>query len=965
MRKFLSLFTVLMLSGILAFAQNRVVSGKVTDDSNNPVPFATITETGKKNAVTADENGNFNINITADRLTVTAAGHTAQTVTVTGNTAAVTLPRSGGQLEAVVVTALGQRTNKAKVGYATTTFNSEAITRTAPANLVDGLAGRIPGANISKTGGPGSSTKVILRGYGIIAGGNNQPLYVVDGIPLNDPRFGVTNPATLLNNTNVDFGNGLNDINPNDIESITVLKGTAASSLYGSNAKNGAIMITTKRGKAGKLKIDYSGGLNFSEIGRLPEMQSTFGQGWGGIFVLPENGSWGPRLDGKPRAWGSIVNNSQLIKPFSFIKDNLRDFYDWGSEVNNTLALSGGNEVSQFYFSYGNLLSDGVLPSNADYYARNSLALRTNSKFKDLTITTSFNYVNKRQKVPYTGQGDAAGGSTFEEILQIPVDIPITDFKNYKNLYFNVDNYFTPYAENPYYPLFENSNTQNLDRFYGNLDLSYKLMPELTAQLRIGGDFGNARTFRYKAVNEPAPGSWNAGGNTEGQSKAKDVGTVIEQSEYIGSMNGDFLLKYNKKITSDFNLEAFAGVNYYQEDRKNVRSAITDLLVPGFYNLSNSIAPPTAADYKQNRKRVGVYAQTILGFKNQIYLTLNARNDWSSTLPLENNSLFYPGANLAWVASQTFNLGDNISLLKFRGGYGKTGSDASPYLVYPTLQAGDVRLPFGFVTFPFNGVSGFGISNQIGNQNLKPIITKEAEVGMEIRFWQSRIGLDVALYDKKTEGQIFAIPIAPSTGYTKSVNNIGVVSNRGIEIAFDARPVNSKNVTWFIGYTFSKDWNKVKSLTAGLNKIIINTFYDAEMDAYPGKSVTGIYAPGPKFSPDGKIIVSPTTGMPVEDLTNLKFYGNAEYDYMMGLQSTLTYKDFQLGASFDYRKGGVMYSGTADLLLFTGNSYATTYNDRKPFVIPNSVIEVTDPTDPDFEYCCFQIADNMDFRHME
>jgi TonB-linked SusC/RagA family outer membrane protein len=946
MRKILSLVTVLIFSTVLVFSQGRVVSGKITDESGNPVPFATVTEAGTKKGVTADENGNFNINITGQRLSVTAAGYKAQTLSVEGNTANIQLARSGGQLQEVVVVALGQSRSKTKLGYATTTFNSEAITRTAPANVVDGLAGKIPGANISKTGGPGSSTKVVLRGYGIISGGNNQPLYVLDGIPLNDFRFGVTNPGSGVLNTNVDFGNGLNDINPFDIESINVLRGTAAASIYGSNAKNGAIVITTRRGKPGGIKVDYAGSINFSEVGKLPEMQNIFGQGWGGIFVLPENGSWGPKLDDKPRAWGSIVNNSQLIKPFSFIKDNIRDFYNKGLEINNHIAISGGGDITQFYFSYGNLLSDGVLPSNADYYARNSLALRTNTKFKNFTINTSLNYINKRQNVPFTGQSDAAGGSTFEEILQIPVDLPITDFKDYKNTFFNVDNYFTPYAENPYYPLYENGNTQNADRILGNIDLSYKLTSDLTAELRVGGDFTNARTFRYKAVNAPSIGSWNDGANTEGQQKTPDVGTVSEQSQYAGSLNGDFILKYNKNIGSDFNLEAFGGVNYFLEDQKSVRTFITDLLIPGFYNLSNSLAPPTSTDSKQKRKRAGVYAQTILGYKNQLYLTLNARNDWSSTLPINNNSLFYPGANLAWVASQTFNLGSTISHLKFRVGYGKTGSDAAPYLVNSTLAVGNVQLPFGFVNFPFNGVNGFGISNQIGNLDLQPIITKEAEVGMEIRFLQNRIGLDVALYDKKTEGQIFPIPIAPSSGYTTQVNNIGVVSNKGIELGFEAKPVNSKDLTWSLTYTFSKDWNKVKSLSAGLNKIILNTFYDAEMDAYPGKSVTGIYAPVPKYSPDRKIVVSPTTGMPVEDLTNLGYYGDAEYDYLMGLQNTLTYKDFQLGFSFDYRKGGVMYSGTADLLLFTGNSYATTYNDRRPFIIPNSVIEVTDPTDP-------------------
>lgn len=932
MRKILALLAMLMLNIAFVFAQTRVVTGKITDEAGAVVPFATVTEAGTKNAVTADANGDYSITIKeGGRLTFTSTGLQAQTSNATGNTLDVKLTR-GGQLQEVVVTALGQRTNKAKVGYATSNFNAEQITRAGATNALDALAGKIPGANISKTGGPGSSTKVILRGYGVI--GNNQPLYVIDGIPLNDARFGATD--------NVDFGNGLNDLNPNDIESISVLKGTSASSLYGSQASNGAVMITTKRGRSGKIKIDYSSSANFSIIGKLPDLQNQFGQGWAGTFVLPENGSWGPKLDGKDRAWGSIVDNSQLIKPFSFIKDNVRDFYNTGVEYNNSIALSGGNEVSQFYFSYGNINSDGVIPTKSDYYQRNSFALRTNSKFNNLTVNTSFNYTNKHQNAPFTGQGTTSGASVFEDILQIPVDIKITDFQDYHNKFFNVDNYFTPYAENIYYPLYENGNTQNTDRFFGNFDLSYKLTNNLSTQLRMGGDISNARTSGYKAVNKPSAGSWNAGGNTEGQTRTADIGLVSEEAQYIGSINGDFIVKYNPNIGSRFSLEGLAGLNYFQEDQKGSAASITNLFIPGFYNLSNSLSQPIASNYAQHRKRIGLYGQAVLGYANQVYLTLNARNDWSSTLPINDNTFFYPGASLSWLASQTFDLSKtSFSLLKFRASYGKTGSDAAPYLVNATLQPGGVGLGFGNLTFPFAGTSGFGISNTIGNPILTPVITTEAEIGTEMRFFHNRIGLDIAVYNKKTKGQIITAPIAPSTGFTGLVSNVGLVENKGIEVAIDVTPVKSKNFTWSVNYTASKNWNKVKSLVVGLDKIVLNSVYDAELDAYPNRSLTGIYAPVPRYTPDGKIVVSATTGMPVE--ADAKgFYGNAEYDFIMGLVNTIKFQNIQLSFSLDYRKGGVMYSGTADLLNFTGNAYITTYNDRRPFIVPNSVVEVFD-----------------------
>ena len=507
--KKLTLVFVLLSSFIFAWTQNKVVTGSVKDDKSEVVPFATITETGTTNTIQADANGNFSITVQKGaKITATSTGHKPQTLAADFNILNFVLARNEGQLTEVVVTALGQSQNKAKLGYATATFNSATITRNGSTGILDNLQGKVAGVEISNTGGPGSSTKVILRGIGVIAGGNNQPLYVVDGVPLSDAQFQAnTNLASAGNpftNTQ-DFGNGMNDINPNDIESITILKGTAASSLYGGLAKNGAIMITTKKGRAGKLKVDYSGSVNFSVIGKLPDYQSEFGQGWGGVFVLSENGSWGPKLDGQERLWGSIVDNSQLLKPFSYQKNTLRDFFDVGTEYNNSIALSGGNETNRFYFSYGNTTSDGVMPTQADYLQRNTFALRTNSTFNKFSINSSFNYVNRKLNTPSGGQAGADGGGMFQSLLQIPIDIPITDFRDYKNKFFNIDNYFTPYAENPYFGLYENGNTQNEDRFFGNVNMSYKFTNYLSAEFRLGGDFTDARTKSWKQVANPTP----------------------------------------------------------------------------------------------------------------------------------------------------------------------------------------------------------------------------------------------------------------------------------------------------------------------------------------------------------------------------------------------------------------------------------------------------------------------------
>ncbi|MEI9944455.1 MAG: SusC/RagA family TonB-linked outer membrane protein [Chitinophagaceae bacterium] len=951
MRKIAFLSKMLMLCcailyTVLAYAQTRTITGKVADDKGDPVPFASIKVKGTSAGASADANGNFLLKVSGNpTLVISSQGfQTAETEVGSSNVINLTLKAVTGQLQEVIVTtALGQNTRKAKVGYATTTFGSNEITKSAPANLLDGLSGKIAGANISKTGGPGSSTKVVLRGYGIIGGGNNQPLYVIDGIPYNDSRIGST--VSTAASAHLDFGNALNDINPNDIESLTVLKGTAASSLYGSAAKNGAIMITTKKGKSGKLKIEYSGSANFSKVGKMPDYQESYGGGWNATSYNVENGSWGPRLDGVVREWGSDLGTGNAQKkPFSFVKDNIRNAYETGREFNNTLSLSGGGEGTQFYFSYGNVNSDGVVPFASDYYSRNTFSARTNSKFNKFTINTSFNYVNKRQNAPYSGQGlNLAGnsGAFFDEILQIPADINISKFRDFNNPYYNVDNYFTVYAENPYYVLNQNRNKQNSDRFFGNMDMGYKFTNSFSAQFRLGADFTNARTFGYANVISQTPGSYGDGGanNSEQQARTADVGYVQELNNYIGSVNSDFILKYNHDIGKDFSVDALAGYNFFQEDQKATDAYITNLVVPGFYNLSNTTVAPKTTDAVAHRRRMGVYAQAVVGFRNQVYLTVNARNDWSSTLPSDNNHFFYPGASLAWTASETFDLGKSVSLLKFRASYGKTGADPNAYLTNNTLVVGDVTLPFGSLAFPFNGVSSYVFSTTINNPKLKPIITKEAEIGMELRFW-NRIGIDLSLYRKRTEGQIFAVPIAPSTGSLSLVSNLGVVRNQGIEIAFDAKPVSTKDFTWNLIYTFTKNDNKVLALSSGLNKVTLNTATEVELNAYPNQSVTDIYATVARRDPNGNIIVS-ATGVPVAatDKANL---GSTQYDFTMGLVNSFNYKGLTLGFSFDYRKGGIMYSRTADLIYFTGNAWMTTYNDRRPFIIPGSVTESFD-----------------------
>jgi TonB-linked SusC/RagA family outer membrane protein len=957
-RVLFSLVAALLCCGSL-YAQTRTISGKVTDaKTGNPIQGATVSVQGRTTAVQTGTDGRYTIaNIPSDAILVFSFVGYSPKELKPGNAATldVMLEEVATQLNEVVVTALGQSREKKSLGYSTTTLKTEDINRVSPVSMFDGLQGKVAGVDISNvSGNPGGSTKVILRGYSSL-GGNNQPLFVVDGVPVSDVRpgsegvdpDGANNKGTSLDNIGLpgyDFGNTANDINPNDIETMTVLKGAAATSLYGSRASNGVIIITTKKGKSGRIKVDVNSSAVFSDPLILPRMQNQFGQGWEAQFIPSENGSWGPRLDGVNRLWGAPVNNSQLLKPFSFVKDNFRDAYETGREFNNTVSFNGGNNNTTFYFSYGNAYSDGVVPSDNDSYRRNALSLRATTRLDKFFAEGSFNFVNKAQRFVEVGQSaSGVGGSFFEQLLQIPVDIPIADLRDYKNQFFNVDNYFTPFAENPYYTLFENGGRSRNDRFFGNINLQYKIMDWLTLQVQQGIDNTNSVTKTWRNKNAPSPGSWNAGSNPESAARSANIGSVQEGSQKYYEYDSKLDVLIKKRFNDDFDIDAIAGANYNERGSNVLFTYVEDLALPGFFDISNGVNPPQSSHYKSKQSIFGLFGSATLGYKDYLYLTLTGRNDWSSTLPKGKNSYFYPSANVSLLLSNLLDLTGRtpINYAKIRASLGRTGKDAPIYRVYDVISSQVVILPFGQISFPFNGVPGYTLNDRLGNVNLEPEISKEWELGGEFRLWDSRISLDLAYYNKLSEGQIINVPIAPTTGYTSVTLNFGEVRNQGIELSAQVTPVRSRHFTWDINYVFTRNRNKVLELPTGLDRVTLNNAYDANLEARLNMPLGVFFAPTARRDPQGRVIVDINTGFPVVTTEDV-YFGTAQRDYTMGLSNSFTYQNFRLGFSFDYRKGGVFYSSTSELLLFTGNHYRTVYNGRKPFIIPNSVNESFD-----------------------
>lgn len=937
MKKLVQSLLILIFIAGTAMAQDRTITGVITDkEDGKPLPGVTIRVKGTKIGTQTNSDGKYAISApkNATELEFSYLGYLTQVKPISsGNVVDATLSSDSRGLNEVVVTALGINKAKKTIGYAETTVKSEEINKSAPVSMLGGLQGKVAGVTISNSSGsPGGSTKVILRGFTSI-GGSNQPLYVIDGVPLDNSSIG--------SDDNYDFGNNANDINPNSIESMSILKGSAATALYGSRGSNGVILITTKKGAAGKTVIDFSHASTLTQVATVFKTQDVFGQGWDATYIPSENGNWGPKFDGIVRPWGAIVDNSQLLKPFSYIKNNVRDALDNGIELNSNIAISGGNDQSTFYFSYGNVFSNGYLPTDADSYKRNNVTLKGSTQMGAFSIDASLNYVTKTQRFVAQGQGLSGIGSSFyEDILQIPGDIPIRDLQDYKNKFFNVDNYFTPYAENPYYSIYENGSRYKNDRIYGNVNMGYKVNDWLSLQFQQGADVDNAGDKQWHNKNAPSVGSYNAGGNVEGQSRAPDVGNVVEESiksfEYDSKFNALF-----KKTFSDFDLDGLVGVNYNDRGNRFLSTAVEDLAIPGFFNLSNSANKPTSVETETHRRLFGAYATATLGYKNYLFLTVTGRNDWTSTLAPGNNSYFYPAASLAYVVSDAFDLKSTpISFFKLRASYGETGSDTQPYRIYDVLNPTNVPLGFGNIGFPIFGVAGFTIANTLNNLDLKPERVKEYEFGTDIRFLNERIGLDVTYFNRTRNNQILPVPIDPSSGYQFKILNVGKVRIRGIELALNLKPVVSKDFNWNMTYTFARARNEVLELPAGLEKVIINNAYDANLIAEVGQPLGVIEAPGPEYDPEGHIVVD-ATGFPVVAAENKK-YGSIQRDFSMGLTNMLSYKRFGLGFTFDYQKGGVFYSGTADLLNFVGADKKTLYNDRKPFIVPNSVQKVTD-----------------------
>ena len=931
------LLTCLFVGIGLATAQTQRVTGTVTAEEDGlPVVGASILVKGTTVGTITDIDGNFtlsNIPASAKVLQISYIGMQSQEVAIKPNVKIV-LKSDAQLIDEVVVTAMGIKRSEKALGYSATSVKSDEIAAKRASDVMSSLSGKVAGVQISNTSSdPGASNSVIIRGVSSLSG-SNQPLYVVDGVPLNNSS---TYSSDGLN-SGYDFGNGANAVNPDDVENMTILKGAAATALYGSRAANGVILITTKSGKAQKkgIGVEYNGGLQAETILRYPEMQNEFGMGWNGNHTELENGSWGPRFDGSLQLWGNVYNNSQKLKSYVALEDNIKDFFDTGIRYSNSLSFNGATDKSDYFVSFSQISNDAMLPTNADTYDKFTLSARGSHTAGNLKFTTSINYASQRNKFATTGQGL----SMINSLYQTPRDISIIGLEDLNDPFNTPGYYYTPYGvTNPYYILENNLNTYKSEKIYGKFEAEYSFLEYFKAVYRIGLDSSNSS----RKLGEPNlellfPDTPNWSNALFGH-----TGQVNVEKDNRREINQDFLLSFAKKV-SDFDVNALAGFNYNERTYSSVETTVTGLDIPTWYNLSNSANTPKVVEDSYRRRLMGVFGQIDLAWKNMLYVTATARNDWSSTLPKGNRSFFYPGVTGSFVFTEVLpeSLRNVLTFGKIRAAYGKTGNDASPYMIDPIYaQALASGSGFADVTFPLQGTNAFSLGNTLGNASLSPEITTEYEVGLNVALWNGRVSLDAAYYNRNSDKQIFSLNMDPASGYTAQNINLGKIENKGVELLLSVRPIETKDFSWDLSWNFTKNNSKVISLPEELGGIatIYGLTGSTTMYAIVGKPVGTFKAEVADHDPNGNIVVNAATGLPVA-ASEYAICGDMNNDYEMGLSTTLKYKNVSLGVDFDIRQGGVMYSRTKDINYFTGNAIQTAYNDRNTFIVPNSVNKI-------------------------
>ena len=899
------LVLLVVLMAQLTFAQERSVSGTVSDNAGLPIPGVSVLVKGTKSGTQTDFDGKFVIKVDASQtLVFSYVGMNTQEVVAKSTSINVKMASSAMELESVVVTALGIKRKPKELSYAVESIKTEELTKTRAVNVATALSGKVSGLQVSViNNGVNPSTRVVLRGNRSLLG-NNEALIVVDGFP---SARGV-----------------LDRINPDDIDNVTILKGANASALYGAEAANGVMIITTKKG-SGKLSITYNSSLQMEQVAYLPKIQSEFGVGGfpdGTLYPL-ENVNWGPRFDGRlVDASETLDDGSVWQVPFTPVKNNIKNFFNTGISTRNGITFKGGDENSDFLFSIDQTNTTGTVPK--DTYNRTNVRLKGSRKYNKLTVggNVSFFRAHSNQVSETAGRQNRP---VYWNVLNTPLHIPLDQMKNWRTGQFTRNEVsFYRFYENPYFIIDTQREKNDYTEFNVLSNIDYKFTDYLTLSVNTGytsysedfkRQFG-AFTYAFELAHT------YSSMDPYGAKTASRIATGQR-------LNNDIILKFDKNLSDDFNLKVTTGANTRLTSSSSINVSGNDLTIPDFYNVSTRTGELIGGEERILFRRQGVFAELSLGYKGFLFLTGTARNDWSSSLPVQNRSFFYPGAGLSFLVSEAFpgiKSDNGISNLKATFNITKSGNDASAYA--------SKSIFFTPTGFPYGSTTGLSQGSRDTDSNLSPEFTLSKELGVEVSLFNDRLAVNASVYQTNTTDQIVPINTSLASGASSILTNIGEIENKGLELDLKGTIIKTEDFGWKLGLNYSGIKSKVKSLFDGVEEVSIGGFADAEIVAKVGEAYPLIKTSSYLRDPQGRVIVG-DNGNPIKDSQN-RTQGKTTPDYIVGLNTQLTYKNWTLYAVADYRTGHVFYNNLNDALEFTGLTQHSASAGRQPFVFPNS-----------------------------
>ncbi|MDT8400964.1 MAG: SusC/RagA family TonB-linked outer membrane protein [Bacteroidales bacterium] len=905
-----SMLAMLMIAGFV-YGQEVAVTGNVTSsDDGLPIPGVTVLEKGTTNGTTTDPDGNYSITVSSDAsLVFSFIGMETREVQVTGRTRIdVVMNVSVLAMEEVVVTSLGISREKKSLGYAVTEVGADDISLVKDHNPANSLVGKVAGVVVTQgTGGPGGGSRIIIRGNNSITG-NNQPLIVVDGIPIDDS--GMNSGGSVYSSTVT--GGGITDINPDDIESISVLKGPNAAALYGSRAGNGVLLITTKSGTQRKgLGVTVNSNITFDSPMILPDYQNEYGMGTQGNIpsdldgLKNAAGSWGPKLDGSNQLYYTGEQRPYVAQP-----DNVKDFFRTAGKYVNTVALDGGGENYSARFSYTNNMTESMLP-NSDLSSHNF-----NYRMGvDLTDKLSVDAKATYFKQEINNRASQGSEGVLAYVYDMPRSVDIEDMKTYQDpLTLNSWGYSALNA-NPYWILYNDRNVEARERLLGFVKVNYQFTDWLSAFGRLGTD---VTRINSESVNQAGHHYFMSGRLTFANSRVSET-------------NADFLITATKdNIIQDLNISVMAGANHSYRTGQSQSVYGEDFKIPTRATIANCVTQRPSYGPLNEHIVNSVYGQISLAYNDFIYLDITGRNDWSSTLPETNRSYFYPSVTASVLLNEIIDPASEIfNLLKIRGSWANVGNDTGPYQIYSY---------FNVASDGYLGLTQLSRPSVRFNEDLKPENIASTEFGLEGRMFLNRVFFDIGFYQIKTTDQIYDVPVPASTGYSTFRENIGEISNKGIEVLIGGSPVRTNNFSWDLSLNFSRNVNELVELTEDLTSHVFNTTNSGNLSiqATVGGGYGDIYGTDFRRTESGELIVD-AQGRPLATSDKV-LLGNSQPDFIGGFQNSIRFKNISLSFLIDGRFGGEVYAQTVAALDGSGVS-TESLEYREDGILVDGVVE--------------------------